>query len=542
MANEAGLVIQGDEEANILKAHADYIDDPEGAYYKIYNVIYGAGGDDQIKVDDDDVLHNVGVALYGEGGNDALRDSEGNDTLSGGIGDDAIYQTTGQDIIDGGEGVDTLYVRYSLNQLAISNVENLVLSKEIMKVSDVDLNVFEDIASGGHTGLRFSFAQQTSYVLDNVNESILSVYILGSAYSDVFDGSMSTAKFDIDGKAGNDALTAGLGQALLQGGLGNDTLRGGNSNDKLWGGSGDDLIYGGAGGDWIEADGGNDTLYGGADNDTFNGKGTQAGDKKLVSGGAGDDTFNHWSPKNMENVVLSGGAGYDAIEISGDISKIGIKGFESLRFIDAITADADVLDQFDRIVGYTNEYAVTLKFSGRGEFTWKSASAVAHGEILGSGKADVIDMRHATQSWEINAGAGNDVVRLGGKAYSSIYGDGGNDILYAGQNGSQLVGGSGNDTLIGGHGNDELDFRFGGTDTLIVGRDSRRDNISAFDTSGPGQDIIDLSAIKAIRNFDDLKNHLSGTGDTFAIDLGGNNRLYIYANGLHDLQESSFIF
>ncbi len=78
--------------------------------------------------------------------------------------------------------------------------------------------------------------------------------------------------------------------------------------------------------------------------------------------------------------------------------------------------------------------------------------------------------------FEINTGAGNDVVTLGKTVPmpATIRGGEGNDIL---------TGGAGNDKLIGGPGNDELNGR-GGNDLLVGG--PGEDKLFG----GPGQNIL----------------------------------------------------
>ncbi|HTT95205.1 MAG TPA: hypothetical protein VMF55_11070 [Solirubrobacterales bacterium] len=78
--------------------------------------------------------------------------------------------------------------------------------------------------------------------------------------------------------------------------------------------------------------------------------------------------------------------------------------------------------------------------------------------------------------FEINTGAGNDVVTLGRTVPvpATIRGGEGNDVL---------TGGAGNDKLIGGPGDDEL-FGRGGNDLLIGGPG----NDKLF--GGPGQNIL----------------------------------------------------
>jgi len=69
-------------------------------------VIYGLGGDDDIKIH-----KNVGLIpseLYGGDGDDKLRGGEGDDFLSGGNGDDVLSGKGGRDVLVGGLGKDKI--------------------------------------------------------------------------------------------------------------------------------------------------------------------------------------------------------------------------------------------------------------------------------------------------------------------------------------------------------------------------------------------------------------------------------------------------
>jgi hypothetical protein len=89
----------------------------------------------------------------------------------------------------------------------------------------------------------------------------------------------------------------------------------------------------------------------------------------------------------------------------------------------------------------------------------------------------------------INAGSGNDVVRvLGLTAGADVYGGAGNDVILGGNGGGVLVGGAGNDAITGGTGRDILiggnngDVLLGAAneDILIGGRTSFDDDPTAL--------------------------------------------------------------
>lgn len=140
----------------------------------------------------------------------------------------------------------------------------------------------------------------------------------------------------------------------------------------------------------------------------------------------------------------------------------------------------------------------------------------------------------------LEGGLGND--QLNGGAHSDrLFGGDGNDLLLGGSGRDRLNGGTGADTLNGGTGNDLL---FGGRDAdvfVFAGRFGR-DTISDFST-GRVQDVLDLSAVKSIRNFRDLtRNHMEQVDDDVLIDAGGGRSILLQGVDIADLDKADFLF
>jgi hypothetical protein len=78
--------------------------------------------------------------------------------------------------------------------------------------------------------------------------------------------------------------------------------------------------------------------------------------------------------------------------------------------------------------------------------------------------------------FEVNAGAGDDQVRVAGAVTAPVTmrGGAGNDVLVGGSGADKLIGGRGNDRLVGGRGNDLL-YGGPGNDVLL---------------GGPGDDLL----------------------------------------------------
>jgi serralysin len=147
------------------------------------------------------------VFEFGEGTDDTLTGTTGDDVLNGGGGDDSLTGGSGNDTLNGGTG--------------------------------------EDVLKGGNGD-------------DTLN---------GGEGDDTLNGGSSDDT--LDGGAGVDDLQGGNGDDTLIGGGDDDALNGGNGADVLQGGTGNDVLSGGTGADRLEGGEGDDTLTGGTGADTF---------------------------------------------------------------------------------------------------------------------------------------------------------------------------------------------------------------------------------------------------------------------------------
>jgi Ca2+-binding RTX toxin-like protein len=145
---------------------------------------------------------------------------------------------------------------------------------------------------------------------DNVGAAV--EQINGGSGDDNLSGAV-----DLQGKGGNDTLTAraqgsdlfgGPGDDILLGGPRNDYLQGDAGNDKLRGGPDDDYLAGGTGNDRLRGDGGSDFLLGNRGNDVVVG-GLGRDD---LFGGLGDDTL--WSRDGFRD-ALDGNGGSDRARV-----------------------------------------------------------------------------------------------------------------------------------------------------------------------------------------------------------------------------------
>jgi Ca2+-binding RTX toxin-like protein len=130
-----------------------------------------------------------------------------------------------------------------------------------------------------------------------------------------------------------------------------------------------------------------------------------------------------------------------------------------------------------------------------------------------------------TGSSAINA-TGNTLANMltGNKAANKISGLGGADTI---------DGGKGNDTLTGGTGADHFLFKAGtGTDT-----------VKDFAATGNAHDVIDLSDMDSIMDYDDLKaNHMTQHGADAWIVGTDSDKLVLKGVDIHDLGKGDFVF
>jgi Ca2+-binding RTX toxin-like protein len=302
-----------------------------------------------------------------------------------------------------------------------------------------------------------------------------------------------------EGYGGNDKVTIGVAlPSTLIGDAGNDTLTGNVKGDEIHGGSGDDRLIGGNGNNLLDHGSGNDVLDysamqpgkfdlsdlglthpdGGVDivgnsratvlltpgNDTFiwGGQTQELDSHLIVDGGAGNDAFRvNGFPYRGYIDRLNGGAGNDTFWF--DVEAGGVGYIDCGPGNDVITDNASEGKPANCDGGPGHDsYSFTYDwmFEGGGELT------VPPGIEEFSAAADQVLIIHGNDLDNSITGIAADV---------TLYGNGGNDRLFAdtdtkgedAQWGHGLLdGGSGNDTLIGnaatvfkgGSGNDTADF------------------------------------------------------------------------------------
>lgn len=109
----------------------------------------------------------------------------------------------------------------------------------------------------------------------------------------------------------------------------------------------------------------------------------------------------------------------------------------------------------------------------------------------------------------------------------------GDDTMTGNQVQNWLKGGKGDDTLTGGGGKDTFFFRTGWD----------IDTITDFVAKGKSHDVLDLSGLKDVTSFSDLKqHHLSAQGNDVWITAAGGDQIILEDTTIADLGKSDFAF
>lgn len=549
--------------------------------------ITGNGGADLIIAGAGKLFANAGAGI------DYLKGGDGADILSAGGRDSAaaagametVLGMGGDDIVgffgaraeyDGGEGVDVFTLAdarrvVDASDSSIANFEILQLGSHATLLADGDfLDSFQTIVGAG----TIAFADSTT--LNHLPQfSGLSLTLRGSDEDDVVTLKDFSAEIIFSGGGGNDLYRAGATGVSLSGGDGNDRLFGSSAEDEISGDAGDDQLVGGAGDDNLRGkagndilvggegadrlDGGNgiDILKGGAGNDRLKMQNLTASDSQTLDGGAGNDSLVYgsyvevgnnplWILREAARIDVVGGSGQDSLVISGNLRGVSAKGVERLEFYDVIWATPEFLSGFDKIdaTPHWSKIEAYIHLTSSGKFTWSGADINA--VIYAADGNDVFDFSKAgALRQSIYLGGGDDIFRFGagGSRGNAVVGLDGNDAAYSGKGADEFNGGTGDDIFVAGGGND-IFIGSSGNDTYVAARNTGIDRFEDFEIDRRNIDVIDLSGVKGISNFQDLiDNHIKTDNGEAYIDMGVQGALSFTSAGEVDrLTEANFLF
>lgn len=256
--------------------------------------------------------------LTGRGGSDRIFPGPGSDTADGGEGNDSFQADLGNDTITGGPGNDD----YSVGNPIVDGADtiNLGTGRDTVNYNGrvAPLNLTADgVANDGQAGEG-----------DNIGESVED--LSGGQADDVIVASATSDSGSLNGRAGNDQITAGPGDDRISGGDGNDVLRGASGSDTLSGDVGTDTVDGGPGDDEFR------TTSGDIESDVY-------------TGGSGTDRINYQTASAPLTVTLDGAANDG---VAGENDNVGpdVEDVLGGNFADTITGDASA-NQLDGGLG-----------------------------------------------------------------------------------------------------------------------------------------------------------------------------------------------
>ena len=248
-----------------------------------------------------------------------------------------------------------------------------------------------------------------------------------------------------------------------------------------------------------------------------------------VTGGAGNDTLNQSSDTGPGTIV--GLAGDDTISLGSGLATVtGDSGNDSVLLRAGNTGTVNGGSENDSIFGPAGVGSMVLFGSDGADTVNADAVPAALTVVGGNDSSDAAD--------SILTGGGGDF----------IFGNGGNDIVFAGLGGNDtVVGGFGNDEIsksgptanvdlvFGNEGNDSI-FMFGGNDTIFggLGNDSiRHENGPAIGSpqlfGNEGADTINASS--AVSATVVGGNDSADGADSIFDQQGGANSLFAFGNG-----------
>lgn len=373
----------------------------------------------------------VAITIDARGGNDRISILGDGNTIDGGDGNDQIVTTCNGQTIDGGSGYDiwTTAVRggvtYDQANQTLSSGTTLIGIEQVRLTSqyfeaDTPGNVFNLSTrgaiylyeEGGNDRIHVNFSALTENVrFEGITDSLTGVWTLSFGQAVIFDstphdepfitlvGTQGSDEFvfnspafytprlisevkSIDGGAGIDGLTAGLGSNVTFQVSPDGTITsnvGSFSNLEQFDlivGAGDNVVTTGAFDDRIvvyaTATGAN-TLSGGAGNDTISG--AKGGDR--LNGNGGDDTLTG----NEGADVMNGGAGADTF-VFVNLADFGTASRD--RILDFSHAQGDKID-LSAIDPKRGGYDQAFTFIGTGAFTGAASAFELRAEDQGDG-------------------------------------------------------------------------------------------------------------------------------------------------------------
>lgn len=445
---------------------------------------------------------NVGEAIYGYDGNDAINAAGGNDSLYGGSGLDTLNGSIGNDVLEGGVGADSLSGSWGSDRYIFNTGDGADTIQESNKEGLTSVDIIEFGAGINGTDLTLTASGTDDLMLSLGGGD--SITILGQLGNDTkkhieavkfADGTIVTSEFlkagAILGTVGADSLAGGSGDDILVGSGGADTLDGQGGADTVYGGVGADTLYGGSGDETylFNLGDGSDTVI---DSNSTNGDTISFG-----AGIAASDLVITRDAGTTDLIIVYGSAA-NKIRVVDHFSILGTNKIEKIKLADGTIITSDNFSSVEAINGTEVSDAI-------------QATSTANAVYAYEGN-DVVDLNEGDDAGY--GGIGNDVVR-GLAGSDSIYGQAGDDALYGGDGDDLLDGGTEDDFLVGGSGADTYVFSEGSD--LIDENNTSDTSTGDMVVFGDGVSVADVMFSRTGASGEDLTISLRGTDQSLTI-------------------------
>ncbi|WP_245951812.1 putative Ig domain-containing protein, partial [Paracidovorax anthurii] len=464
--------------------------------------------------------------IYAGAGDDVVNAGAGDDQVFGGSGSDTIDAGAGNDVVDAGEGRDVfLYGRGDgADSYSAGNAEpasgDVIRFKEGLAASDLMFSRVDDdllvrvIGSQDRLTVKAAFSSQPLSRIEFADGHAV-------AFTDLAltPGQAQATEGD-DGEIhllpAGDTVDALGGNDTVHGGVGNDTIDGGAGADVLFGNAGDDVLVDTRGDNTFDAGEGNDRITGvGASVDAGTGDDVVEVPGARIRLGAGNDTLvvRRSAVPSQPTLLLDGGTGEGrgrTIRFATGIapaqlemsSVLGDGGRKDLSI--AWAGEGNAGTQELRILGFMDfaegQRGIRFVFEDAPQKVWsfddlyQRANAGTAGDDALRGTAGDDQLQGLAGNDTIEGFAGNDVLD-GGAGADTLRGGDGNDVLIAGE-GSP----TGSDMLYGNAGDDILYASVTGSSQLSGGEGA--DTFRIGPSGGPHTIVRDDAVVRDVLEFD----------------------------------------
>jgi Ca2+-binding RTX toxin-like protein len=429
--------------------------------------------------------HTIEIIFYENNGGNVLNayidGPDTGDVQTTLTGYDGVGSATGDDVITGGTGNDALFGGTGDDEFHVAEADDTdtITGGEDTDGNDTDTVSFDTVGNTDSVDVTFTGDEAAAYQVGTSGSDGTFTEIervVGSDNDDTVDLSADTSGITVEGGAGDDLITSGLGNDDIDGDTGDDTIA---LNDNF----GTDTIAGGE-------DAGN------ADVDALDATGvTTDTTLNLTAAETGTltDGTNTATLAEIEQFFLG----------SGDDTATGSAGDDYIDLgqgDDTINAGAGD----DVIAGGTGNDEVILT-NGFGDDT------ITGGEDTGNGDVDILNATATTTDTVLNLSApetgtltdGTDTANLAeieqfflGSGDDSATGSAGDDFIDLGAGADTINAGGGDDVIAAGTGDDEVILTNGfGNDTITGGEDAGDGDVDILDASAVTVDtVLDLTA------------------------------------------------